>query len=48
MSEKRHQINKFAYYQNIMAVEGGTVSHFFFVSSQDRYLWIMISTQIRR
>ena len=50
MSEKRHQINKFANYQNIIVRNSPTFYRHVFVSSQDRWsmdfdLMRMISTK---
>ena len=52
MSEKRHKINKFANYQNIIVRNSPAFDRHVFVSSQDRWSMVfdvmrMISTQIR-
>ena len=51
MSEKRHKINKFANYQNIIVRNSPALDRHVFVPSQDRrsmifYVMRMISTQI--
>ena len=52
MSEKRHEINKFANYQNIIVRNSPAFHRHVFVSFQDRWsmdfdVMRMISTQIR-
>ena len=52
MSEKRHKINKFANYQNIMVRNSPAFDCHVFVSTEDRWSMVfdvmrMISTQIR-
>ena len=41
MSEKRHKINKFANYQNIILRNSPAFDCHVFDSPQDRYLWIL-------